>query len=758
MARDIITNPPRYKVRFTAAARAYTPTEDERQEVRASLDRLKGLLPLDIDPAQHPTLLYIVGNLAVAGVANLNDDAVSITDGLRIYKGFEWQQINLEHNRGEVRGFVVKAGLSELGTDRIITEDEAREANKPFNIAIVVALWKVTDKDLVRYILQSNAPGSPTKDDLSFSFEVGFDDYSVIVLPRGTSNLDLVTQTIASSSADFPKWDKVLRVNKGSGSTKGGDRVARVLVGDILPLGGGIVTVPAAAVKGLVPITEVPVDEPAQDDTVVANTAKTYDYSSTQCTLCAKDAQPFLEYAASIPDEHLYTEVEGYGRENEPHVTALYGIIGSDSTALHKALVGCGPVSLTLGKVSAFQHEEKPYEVLTVDVASDDLHRLHALIQQSCECKVSWPDYRPHLTIAYLRKGLAAGYIGDARFEGKRYTFPSLTFSPHTGPRVEIPLFTPPPAQTAPEQVYSTVDTPATPEASPDSPPTPSPDAITSKIAYNEASQACIEAGQALVKASDLLVPFITNRSSVSVSTIIPLSMTLDELNTLQASVQTSDKIEDLKTAFANVALFAAEIAKASEEMAKAKKTAEESLAVSNASIVEIKAQLDTLTQQHNEMVAAQAAAAAEQAYQERMASVAEAFEFDDETRAEIIPEIKACADDAAFAKWMARAKKLYKGWAKAEKAPPFVKKEEEEDDEEECAKAAAIAKASQEALASAAAHVTDAALPNALDLDPAKNQSLKEKLMAVASKNIRVGGKTLETISQETAAAQRKQ
>jgi hypothetical protein len=239
--------------------------------------------------------------------------------------------------------------------------------------------------------------------------------------------------------------------------------------------------------------------------------------------------------------------------------------------------------------------------------------------------------------------------------------------------------------------------------------------------------------------------------------------MTLEDLQTLQASVQASDKIEDLKTAFANVALFAAEIAKASEEMVKARKAAEESLATSNASLVEIKAQLDTLTQQHNEMVAAQAAAAAEQVYQERMASVAEAFVFDDETRAEVIPEIKACADDAAFAKWMTRAKKLYKGWLKAEMAPPFVKKgeekeEKEEKDEEECAKAAAVAKAAQEALASAAAKMTDPVIPNSLDLDPAKNQTLKEKLMAVASKNIRVGGKTLETISQETAAARKKQ
>jgi hypothetical protein len=42
----------------------------------------------------------------------------------------------------------------------------------------------------------------------------------------------------------------------------------------------------------------------------------------------------------------------------------------------------------------------------------------------------TFPDYKPHLTLAYLKKGEAAKYVGDARFEGKKLTFDSLTFSP----------------------------------------------------------------------------------------------------------------------------------------------------------------------------------------------------------------------------------------------------------------------------------------------------------------------------------------
>lgn len=375
-------------------------------EIKASLDRLKGLLPEGINPEDHPTILYITGNLAVAGLLNMNDDGVSIIDGLRVYRGFEWQQINLEHNRGEVRGFVIKAGLSEFGTDRIITEDEARSANQPYNIAIVVALWKVTDKDLVNFILQSAAPGSPTKDDLSFSFEVGFDDYSIVVVPKGSSNLNLVTQTIASSSPEFAKWDQVLRANRGSGNTKDGSRVGRVLVGDILPLGGGIVTIPAAAVKGITPIIDDPraesPEEPEHemelsvDDKVVAKTDVEYSYSSTQVTLNEADAAPFFAFAASIPDEYLYNgegkaadDKAKYGREDQAHATILYGIKGADVFPVQTALKGVGPIKISLGKTNVFSDESKPYDVLYVEVESEDLERAHALLKASLDHKPS---------------------------------------------------------------------------------------------------------------------------------------------------------------------------------------------------------------------------------------------------------------------------------------------------------------------------------------------------------------------------------
>ncbi len=351
-------------------------------EAVASLDKLRTLLPRDIDPESHPTLLFAAGNLAVGGVANLNDDAMTLEDTIATYRQFEWQLVDVEHLRSDIKGFIVKAGLSELGTDRLITEDEARAAGKPVNVAIVVALWKVADPDLCAFIQQMDAPASPDKDKLSFSFEVGFDDYDIVVLPKGASNLALASQVVSPDSPDFGKFDRLLRVNGGKGVLGKDSRVARILMGNIIPLGAGIVTVPAAAVKGLTAITESPHATDTSAAQVEEADAGLYKYSSTQCTLSTADAEPILAYVNSIPESHIYTDEADptLGREKEPHVSILYGIHDADPTQVIACMKDVSPINLTLGALGSFSDPEKDYDVLYISVESPDLEKACALL------------------------------------------------------------------------------------------------------------------------------------------------------------------------------------------------------------------------------------------------------------------------------------------------------------------------------------------------------------------------------------------
>jgi 2'-5' RNA ligase len=206
--------------------------------------------------------------------------------------------------------------------------------------------------------------------------------------------------------------------------------VGRVLREGIVPLGGGIVAMPAGPVKGLAPILATE----NSDSGKLESDAGMYKYSSTQCTLSSDDASSFLEYVSAIDENHLYHAAEGedkYGREDEPHVTILYGIKGNEAAPIELSTQGCGPIKVKLGAISAFVNDDKEYDVLKVDVESDDLRRLHALLRASTDNDYEWDNYHPHLTLAYLRKGLAAQYIDDQRFAGRELTFNSFSFQLH---------------------------------------------------------------------------------------------------------------------------------------------------------------------------------------------------------------------------------------------------------------------------------------------------------------------------------------
>lgn len=377
-----------YTARFAAKGHVIQPPPEVENEVHASatLDQLRALLPEGVDPEAHPDLLFVAANLAVAGMVNQNDDGVSIEDCLATYRQFEWKLCDIEHDRTTIKGFILKAGLSELGTNRVITEAEARAANVPFNIATLTVLWKVAARDLCSFIETSSAAGSPDKDSLSLSFEVGFNDYDVAILPKGVTNLS-AARIIDSDSPHFDGFAKLLRANKGKGVVKEtGERVTRILSGKIIPLGEGIVTVPAAAVKGLLPIASR--DEASADEMEANDAVRTHSY--VIANLPEEHACAFRDMAASIPDAHIY-DAPGKGREMDPHCTILAGIKTADASITRGATNDYNTLQATIGCVKSFESPDKDYDVLYAEVDSEDLMKLHHHLKALHDCELDHP-------------------------------------------------------------------------------------------------------------------------------------------------------------------------------------------------------------------------------------------------------------------------------------------------------------------------------------------------------------------------------
>lgn len=133
------------------------------------------------------------------------------------------------------------------------------------------------------------------------------------------------------------------------------------------------------------------------------------------------------------------------GIEHESYITARWGLhFQTPSTRLRNALKDFGPVTVTLGKTSLFTGGDA--DVLKIDVDSSDLHRLYALVGRIVPTHTTFPVYRPHATIAYVRKGAGKKYAGNTALAGTKLTVDSLLFSGKKNHRETLPLGHPTPA------------------------------------------------------------------------------------------------------------------------------------------------------------------------------------------------------------------------------------------------------------------------------------------------------------------------
>jgi ribosomal protein S18 acetylase RimI-like enzyme len=144
--------------------------------------------------------------------------------------------------------------------------------------------------------------------------------------------------------------------------------------------------------------------------------------------------QRLVAYAKSIPDEHLYKpetsdEPAGYGREGKPHVTALFGLLTQNPGDIQPLLKEFTEFAMKFDKLTLFKKDD--YHVLKIDVESKDLTRLNARLVEDFEHQTDYPDYHPHLTIAYLLPDpkISKLYDGAENFVGQGAASNTVIFS-----------------------------------------------------------------------------------------------------------------------------------------------------------------------------------------------------------------------------------------------------------------------------------------------------------------------------------------
>lgn len=107
---------------------------------------------------------------------------------------------------------------------------------------------------------------------------------------------------------------------------------------------------------------------------------------------CSKTKAKFKELQKDIDKDDLYTEEEGHGLENDPHITVLYGIHEQDGKVV-KAELELTTVEYTLTGLSLFENDK--FDVLKFTVRSPDLKKLNKQCTKSLSSLTAIPTTFP---------------------------------------------------------------------------------------------------------------------------------------------------------------------------------------------------------------------------------------------------------------------------------------------------------------------------------------------------------------------------
>jgi len=166
--------------------------------------------------------------------------------------------------------------------------------------------------------------------------------------------------------------------------------------------------------------------------------SKGYKFASTQINLPGPYAEEIIELGRSlIPEEDL----DGRGRETEPHVTVKYGVHENEQR-LRMALENHEPIEILLGPVETFEPSEHSDGAapVVIKVISGDLRKVRRDVDTFVGAMPDNFDYTPHVTIAYVRADCASKYQGAGDFSDVKFIAKSMSLCKMDGTKLEVPL------------------------------------------------------------------------------------------------------------------------------------------------------------------------------------------------------------------------------------------------------------------------------------------------------------------------------
>ena len=156
-----------------------------------------------------------------------------------------------------------------------------------------------------------------------------------------------------------------------------------------------------------------------------------YDFSCVSIELPKPMAEWVIKWGQTHVSEDMLYNVTGFGHEDEPHITILYGIHDASPLRSKAALKGKSLPTVSLGR--AFIFEKEFFDVLAVSVESDGLGELWQALEQGVDHSSRYATFVPHVTVAYLRKDSGWFLAGESEFLGETFLADEVVFKGHKG-------------------------------------------------------------------------------------------------------------------------------------------------------------------------------------------------------------------------------------------------------------------------------------------------------------------------------------
>lgn len=157
-----------------------------------------------------------------------------------------------------------------------------------------------------------------------------------------------------------------------------------------------------------------------------------YEFSSVQVNLPLSLRRKIVSWGNENISEPELCNHHNLGREDRSHVTVLYGIHSADPAEAIEVLANIEPFEVKLGKISLFTTNDD-FDVVKIDVKSNKLHELNRKLRDKCTYTNKFRVYRPHVTIAYVKKGAGWRHDGDDEFDGESFDVKRAFFSSKNG-------------------------------------------------------------------------------------------------------------------------------------------------------------------------------------------------------------------------------------------------------------------------------------------------------------------------------------